>query len=110
LFSFDHFEIFSQFNIGNVLASLIDSALIMITMSSGIATVFVWLVYLRLKSNLNCMFQKPGPQQDPCVMSVCMCVCMHVCIHQFCSITTNKPYLFPKYWCNFITELHKVSN
>ena len=37
-------------------------------------------------------------------------VFMYVCMHQFCNITTNMRDFVPKYLCNFITELHNVTN
>jgi hypothetical protein len=65
-------------------ASLMESAFIMITRSSAKATVFVWSVYLRLSKELYCMFQKPGPQHDPCgqpLVCMCVCVCVYVCVY-----------------------------
>ena len=37
-------------------------------------------------------------------------VYMYACIHLFSSIPTNKQDFFHKYLCNFITELHNVTN
>jgi hypothetical protein len=37
-------------------------------------------------------------------------VYMYACMHLFSSIPTNKQDFFHKYLCNFITELHNVTN
>jgi hypothetical protein len=58
-------------------ASPIESAFIITTKSSANATVFVCLVYLKLKIELYCMFQNPGPQHDPCGQPL-VCMCIHM--------------------------------
>ena len=64
IFSFDNVEIFLISTLEMISAFLMDSAYIIVTKSFANATVFVWLVYLRFRSELYCMFQKPGPQQE----------------------------------------------
>ena len=65
LFSFAHSEILLISTLTMFSASLMDIAFIMITKASANAIVFVWLVYLRFKRELCCMFQNPGSQHDP---------------------------------------------
>ena len=70
LFSFVHSENLLTSTLAMFSASLIDYAFIIITKSSANVIVFIWLVYLRFKRELYCMFQNPVPHHEPCGQSL----------------------------------------
>src|SRR5215469_611877 len=66
LFLLDHLSILLSSKFAKFSTSLTDLPLVAISRSSAYATALVFARNFVVSNELNCKFQSPGPQHDPC--------------------------------------------